>query len=104
MRSSPLEDLERDYRSTFLGYLTRRDEVPLHAAYELGRRAVAADDVTLLDLSRVHHDVFRRTLEGTRAGEAEDLVDAASTFFLEVLATYHMLVEGVGTEDDQESP
>lgn len=82
--------LRRDYRVAFLGYLPRRDEGPLHAGYKIGRRAVA-EGLSVLQLSTIHHEVFRGALEGTAPDDLDDLVTAASEFFMEVLATYHMV-------------
>ncbi len=85
-------DLQRDYRVAFLGYLATRDEKALHAAYVIGRRAVE-EGFSLLDLSRVHHEIFRRMLAETRPEELGDLVEAASGLFLEMLSTWQMVVD-----------
>jgi hypothetical protein len=84
------EALQRDYRVAFLRYLSSRDEVPLTIAYELGRRAVA-DRLSILELSRIHHDTFRLVVLDARPAELDGVVQAASEFFLEVLATFHMM-------------
>jgi hypothetical protein len=81
--------LQRDYRVAFLRYVSRRDEVPLTIAYELGRRAVG-ERVSILELSAIHHEVFRMVIQETRPEDIDGAVEAASEFFLEVLATYHM--------------
>jgi hypothetical protein len=81
--------MERDYRAAFLGYLVRREEAQLRAGYEFGRRAVV-EGLSMLELSNLHHKVFGQVLAQTRPEEVEKVVDAASAFFLEVLATYHM--------------
>lgn len=81
--------VRRDYRVAFLRYLPRREEKALHAGYELGRTAVI-EGLSLLELARIHHDVFRVVLSDTPVEELDDLVDAASEFFLEVIAVYHM--------------
>jgi hypothetical protein len=86
-----LEDLQRDYRVAFLTHVASRNEASLHAGYRVGRRAVE-DGFTLLDLSRIHHEVFRQALAETRPGDLGDLVDAASQLFLEVLSTWQMLI------------
>lgn len=82
--------LQRDYRVAFLSYLSSRDEGPLTVAYELGRRAVT-EGLSILELSRIHHEVFRLVIQDTRSAELDEVVEAASEFFLEVLATYHMI-------------
>jgi len=82
-------NLQRDYRAAFLGYLSQREEGPLRTAYEIGRNAVVGG-LSILELSKIHHDVFRIVLSDARPDELNDIVTAASEFFLEVLATYHM--------------
>jgi len=82
--------LQRDYRVAFLRYVSSRGEVPLAAAYELGRRAVG-ERVSILELSRIHHDTFRLVVLDARPAELDGVVQAASEFFLEVLATFHMM-------------
>jgi len=86
--------LTRDYRAAFLRYLPRREESALTSGYELGRGAVTAG-VSILDLARIHHEIFLDVLRDTRPEEITDLVAAASEFFLEVLATYDMTQRGL---------
>jgi Phosphoserine phosphatase RsbU, N-terminal domain len=86
---SGLTGLRRSYRAAFLRYLSRQDEAPLASGYELGRSAVAAG-ISVLDLARVHHDVFLEVLRETTPDELTGVATAASQFFLEVLATYDM--------------
>lgn len=81
--------LRRDYRVAFLTYLPRREEKALLAAYEIGRTAMI-EGLGMLELARIHHEVFRMALAQTAPGETDGLVDAASEFFLEVIAVYHM--------------
>jgi hypothetical protein len=84
-----LDDLERDYRAAFLGYLPRRDEAALTRGYQLGRSAVTGS-VSILELAQVHHVVLLEVLRETRADELAAIATAASEFFLEVLATFDM--------------
>ncbi|MFI5073589.1 MAG: phosphatase RsbU N-terminal domain-containing protein [Actinomycetales bacterium] len=84
-----LAGLTQDYRIAFLRYLPRHDEGALTAGYAIGREAIAGS-VSLLDLVLVHHSVLREVLEQTSAGERSELVDAAGTFFCEVVAAYEM--------------
>jgi Phosphoserine phosphatase RsbU, N-terminal domain len=84
-----LAGIERTYRTGFLRYLSRRDEAPLTSGYELGRSAVAAG-VSVLDLARIHHEVFLEVLRDTSPEDLTGVATAASEFFLEVLATYDM--------------
>lgn len=88
-----LENLTRDYRAAFLRYLPRREEAALHSGYELGRSAVTGG-LSILELARVHHDVFLEVLRDTRTEDLTRVATAASEFFLEVLATYHMAHRG----------
>jgi hypothetical protein len=84
-----LAGLARSYRTAFLRYLSRRDEAPLTSGYELGRSAVTAG-ISMLDLARIHHEVFLDVLRDTSQEELTGVATAASEFFLEVLATYDM--------------
>jgi hypothetical protein len=81
--------LRRDYRVAFLTYLPRREEKALHAGYEIGRTAVI-EGLSVLELSRIHHEVFRSALSQTPSDQVDELVEAASEFFLEVIAVHHM--------------
>jgi hypothetical protein len=83
------EALARDYRVAFLRYLPRREEAALSSGYELGRAAVA-DGVSVLELAKLHHEVFLDVLRDTRTEDIAAVATAASEFFLEVLATYDM--------------
>ena len=38
-----LEDVRRDYRTSFIRYLVRQEEAPLHTGYVIGRTAVAGE-------------------------------------------------------------
>ncbi len=84
-----LDDLVRDYRAAFLRYLPRREEGPLHNGYEIGRSAFV-DGLSILELARVHHEVFLEVLQDTASDDLADVAGAASEFLLEVLATYDM--------------
>jgi len=84
-----LAELERDYRAAFLRYLPRRDEAALHTGYELGRRAMT-NGLSILDLAQVHHQVFLEVLRDTKPEDLAQVANAASEFYVEVLATYDM--------------
>jgi phosphoserine phosphatase RsbU-like protein len=90
---STLEDLTRDYRVAFLHYLPRHEEAALARGYELGRSAVA-QGLSILELARVHHEVFLEVLRGTPPEDLTAVATAASEFFLEVLATFDMAHRG----------
>jgi Phosphoserine phosphatase RsbU, N-terminal domain len=90
---SRLDDLTRDYRVAFLHYLPRHEEAALARGYELGRSAVA-EGLSILELARIHHEVFLEVLRETPPAELPEVATAASEFFLEVLATYDMAQRG----------
>ncbi len=83
------EDLVRDYRVAFLQYLPRHSEAALARGYELGRSAVT-EGVSILELARVHHEVFLEVLRETPPEDVAAVATAASEFLLEVLATFDM--------------
>ena len=86
---SGLDELTRDYRVAFLHYLPRREEAALNRAYELGRQAVA-DGLSILEMARIHHEIFLEVLQETPPAELPEIATAASEFLLEVLATFDM--------------
>jgi hypothetical protein len=86
---SGLEKLTRDYRVAFLQYLPRREEAALARGYELGRSAVA-EGISILELARVHHEIFLEVLRQTPSEELPEIATAASEFLVEVLATFEM--------------
>ena len=81
--------LTRDYRTAFLRYLPRREEAALTSGFELGRGAVTAG-VSMLDLTRIHHEILLEVLRDIRPEEILDVASAAAECLLEVLATYDM--------------
>ncbi len=90
MAADSLDRLRRDYAPAFLGYLSQRNERGLRAAYELGRRAMR-QELSLLDLAQIHHANLLQVLKTSRTQtELDDIAQAASTFFVEVLATFEM--------------
>ena len=90
---STVEHLTRDYRVAFLHYLPRREEAALTRGYELGRNAVA-EGLSILELARVHHEIFLEVLRETPPAELPEVATAASEFLLEVLATFDMAQRG----------
>ena len=90
----PVARLRRDYAAAFLGYLNRRDEVGLRAAYELGRR-VMPDPLGLLHLVRIHHEVLLDVLRTARTPqEVQDSGHAAADFLVDALASFQMTQRG----------
>lgn len=92
--SDALARLRLDYRSTFVGYLSRRGETQLNSAYEIGRNAILAR-VSLLDLAHIHNSVTLDLLRDASDGQDRlDLAEAAAAFLLEVLASFEMTQRG----------
>ena len=90
--TGPRDRLRQDYAAAFVRYLSRPDEAALRAAYDLGRRALAAG-VDLLEVVRVHHAVLADT--GGRGGEEPgELAEAAAAFLVEVLGSFEMTRRG----------
>jgi len=81
--------LRQSYSVGFLRYLSRRDELTLHTAYELGRRGLVSG-VSLLDLVQIHHAVLVDTLTDRGACDLGDVADAAAAFLAEVLGPFEM--------------
>ena len=90
---SELSALEQDYRIAFLRYLPRHEEAALTAGYVLGRQAIVRG-VSLLDLAFVHHRVLAEVVGSTPKAEQVSVVEAAGTFFAEVVAAYEMAGRG----------
>jgi hypothetical protein len=59
------ERFRRDYAPAFLQYLSERGEPGRRAAYELGRRAIS-EQLSILDLARIHHTVLLEVLKTHR--------------------------------------
>jgi hypothetical protein len=89
-----LGDLTQDYRTTLLRFLPHHDEGARAAAYDLGRRAVAAE-VSLLEVCRVHHQVVMEVLRDAPTDELLALVEGSTELLLEALAAYDMTHRGV---------
>jgi Phosphoserine phosphatase RsbU, N-terminal domain len=101
--SDPVAELRRDYVPLFLSFLTRQSESGLNAAYELGRRSMDRN-VGLLDLVRVHNDVYLELVGTVRTAEdAQRLARAASAFLFEALASFEMTQRGFMAGDGLES-
>lgn len=92
--TDPVTALRRDYTPPFLAYLAQEDESGLGAAYELGRRAMR-QAVGLLELVRVHNEVFLEVMHTAKTPEAaEDISRAACAFLFEALASFEMTQRG----------
>lgn len=82
-----------DYRAAFLRYLSRRDEAPLHAGYQIGRSALS-DGLSILELTQIHHIVLLDVLKTVDRDGLDEVASAASEFLVEVLASYDMAQRG----------
>jgi Phosphoserine phosphatase RsbU, N-terminal domain len=88
------ERFRRDYAPAFLQYLSERGERGRRAAYELGRRAIS-EQLSVLDLARIHHDMLLDVLKTHRSPEElEHIAQAASEFLVEALAVFEMTQRG----------
>jgi ANTAR domain/Phosphoserine phosphatase RsbU, N-terminal domain len=88
------ERFRRDYAPAFLQYLSQRSEPGRRAAYELGRRAIG-EQLSVLDLARIHHDMLLDVLKTHRSSqELEHIAQAASEFLVEALAVFEMTQRG----------
>jgi hypothetical protein len=87
--SVELDRLRQNYCVGFLRYLGSRDESVLSSAYDLGRAALSSG-VSLLDVVQIHHSVFVDVLRSTGGHELPDVAAAASTFLVEVLASFDL--------------
>ena len=86
----PLERFRLDYAPLLLRYLSQRDEAGLTLAYDLGRDAMRAP-VSLLDVVRVHHELFLDVLATVRdVEEAQSVARAASTLLMDLIAAFEM--------------
>jgi hypothetical protein len=86
-----LDEFRESYERAFRAYLTERDEGALSAAYELGRGAVG-QELSVLDLAAVQHEVLLSALEDAAStGGPRAVARAASDFFLESLSAFEMV-------------
>ena len=94
MTSDAVARFGRDYAPALLQYLTQGGEPGRTSAYELGRRAIA-EQLSILDLARIHHSVLLEVLKTHRtAPELEQIAQAASEFLVEALAVFEMTHRG----------
>ena len=94
MTGDAYDRFRRDYAPAFLQYLTERGEPGRRAAYELGRRAIT-EQLSVLDLTRIHHAMLLEVLRTHRTpGELEHIAQAASEFLVEALAVFEMTQRG----------
>jgi hypothetical protein len=89
-----IDRLSRDYRTAFLGYVSRREERPLTTGYDIGRAALESG-VSILELARIHHEAFLEVLRDTPRDDLADLTAAASEFLIEALGSFDMTQRGL---------
>ena len=88
--SDPLVRFRLDYTPLMLRYLSQRDESSLQLAYELGRDAMR-ESIGLLDVVRVHHELFLDVLATARdTDEAQSVAHAASALLMDLIASFEM--------------
>jgi Stage II sporulation protein E (SpoIIE)/Phosphoserine phosphatase RsbU, N-terminal domain len=87
-------DYRSAYASAFADYLADPAEPALRAAYELGRTAVG-EQLSVLDLAAIHHDVLLSALvQCSGEPELQRVSAAAGDFFLESLSAFEMVQRG----------
>jgi len=92
--TDPLLRFRLDYAPLLLRHLAQRDESGLQGAYQLGRRAMQ-DSVGLLDVVRVHNDLFIEVLSTVRRlDEVIDLTEAASNLLIDLVASFEVAQRG----------
>jgi hypothetical protein len=85
-----VDRLRLDYAPLMLRYLAQQDETGLQRAYELGRRAMR-DSVGLLDVVRVHSELFLDVLATAHdAEEGLELARASTTLLIDLIAAFEM--------------
>jgi hypothetical protein len=93
-----------DYAPLLLRYLAQQDESGLKSAYELGRGAMR-ESVSLLEVVRVHNEMFLGVLATVRdTDEAQKVARAASVLLIDLIASFEMSQRGfmdVGLGRDQ---
>ena len=89
-----LTRLRLDYAPLMLRYLAQQDEAGLKSAYELGRGAMR-ESVGLLEVVRVHNEVFLEVLATVRdLDDAQGVARPASVLLIELIASYEMSQRG----------
>ena len=86
--------LRLDYAPLMMRYLAQRDESGLKSAYELGRDAMR-ESVSLLEVVRVHNEVFLEILATVRdLEEAKSVSRSAAALLLDLVAAFEMSQRG----------
>ena len=90
-----LDAFRSGYLAAFRSYLAGGGETGLESAYELGRKAVA-DELSLLELAGIHHEVLADCLASAPDGQLARVARAGTDFFRESLSTFEMIQRGFG--------
>ena len=84
-------ELAAAYADAFAAYLADRGERELGAAYDIGRRAVAAR-LSVLDLAEAHHAALRQAISD--GGPPADTLQAGADFLRESLSIFESVHRG----------
>ena len=84
-------ELAAAYADAFAAYLADRGERELGAAYDIGRRAVAAQ-LSVLDLAEAHHAALRQAISD--GGPPADTLQAGADFLRESLSIFESVHRG----------
>ncbi|MDQ4029009.1 MAG: hypothetical protein M3214_13315 [Actinomycetota bacterium] len=87
------EEFRATYAAAFRSYVDDGTEINLRTAYELGREAVVRE-LSVLDLTFVHHDALLDALREAATEEVEHVTRAAAAFVLESLSAFEMVRRG----------
>ncbi len=88
-----VEEFRAAYAAAFRSYVDDATENNLRTAYELGREAVVRE-LSVLDLTLLHHDALLDALREAPTGEVERVTRAAAAFVLESLSAFEMVRRG----------
>jgi hypothetical protein len=91
--SATLERFGAAYTTVFRSYVADETEAELRSAYELGREAVGSE-LSMLDLTLVHHNALLDVLRETPASDVERVTRAAAAFVLESVSAFEMVRRG----------
>jgi signal transduction histidine kinase len=87
-------ELREEYRRALQNYIAHTDEAGLGAAYELGRKALAASH-SLMEIASTHTDIVSRILcDEVDAPVRAQVLRASASFLTEVLSPYEMAHRG----------
>ena len=91
--NATVEEFRSAYAAAFRSYVDEGTETDLRRAYELGREAVVRD-LSVLDLTFVHHDALLDVLCEAATADVEHVTRAAAAFVLESLSAFEMVRRG----------